>query len=168
MGNVVSLHAFPIPLAEDEKFEFIEDMTRFSSGIVSEAFVRRKYRFDEKTWNKLGDDETLIELIENRKLERIRNGRQAAEKAQIHYADVGDVLGKILKDDGASPRHRIESAKELRAVSAVGPEAAPSGDRFIISIRIGNDVETYNKSVTINADDVDPTERRDDGSGEPV
>jgi hypothetical protein len=89
-----------------------------------------------------------------------------------------------LHDDGASPRHRIESARELRAISAVGPEATPATDRFEITINLGADVvERYSKSIAIDPNDVDPNDiettpqgllaviaakKKDDSSGEPV
>ena len=49
------------------------------------------------------------------------------------------MLGGILNDDGASPRHRIESARELRQIADNGPGATPAADRFIITIDLGED-----------------------------
>jgi hypothetical protein len=89
-----------------------------------------------------------------------------------------------VNDDSASPRHRIESARELRNIATVGPEAAPMGDRFIIQINLGADVEYYSKSRAIDPNDVDPhnpntapqellsiiaaNKREDGGNGEPI
>src|SRR6478672_9982138 len=94
------------------------------------------------------------------------------------------VLGDILHDDSASPRHRIESARELRQIAANGPEAAPAADRFVITINLGAEVLHFDKSIAIDANDVDPNDthtapqglraivpanqRKDDGGGDPL
>jgi hypothetical protein len=56
-------------------------------------------------------------------------------------------LGDILNDKSASPRHRIESAKELRATATgtTGNETiANNAEKFIITINLGADhVEHY-------------------------
>ena len=121
-----------------ENHEFVEDLCRYAEGILTEAAVKKKYRFDDKTWASLGEDEALIEAIEAEKVRRTRNGSIARERAQQHFATAPNVLGGILNDDGASPRHRIESARELRQIAANGPEAT-SSDRFVIHIDLGED-----------------------------
>src|SRR5262249_4724205 len=75
--------------------------------------------------------------IEAEKVRRIRNGAHAREKAQQVFVKAPDVLDNILSDRSASPRHRIEAAREIRAVAATGPEATPAGDRFVIPINLG-------------------------------
>jgi hypothetical protein len=131
MGDVANLHKPPID--GELRHEFICDLARFAEGVLTEKWVRRKYHFfDDAAWEKLGDDDQLVEEIENEKLRRIRDGTTARERAQVLYAETPTVLGSILHDDGASPRHRIESAKELRVVAANGPQIAPTKDRFII------------------------------------
>src|SRR5262249_46775629 len=120
--------------------EFIVDLARYADGILSEAAVRKKYRLPDDVWQGLANDEELVSAIEAEKVRRIRNGSSARERAQQLFATAPDVLGKILNDDSASPRHRIESAKELRAVAANSPEAAPTSDeKFTIVINLGND-----------------------------
>lgn len=134
----------------------ITDCTRFYEGLLSEAAVRKKYRFDDGMWERLGADEALVEAIEAEKIRRMRSGDTAREKAQKHYVRAPDVMATILDDAGASPRHRIESARELRAIAAVGPDAAPADrDRFIITINLGDKQETYNKSIAITPFDSD-------------
>src|SRR5262245_36110766 len=95
--------------------------------------------FDDATWAHLGEDDKLVEAIEAEKIRRIRNGSTARERAQQHFATAPDVLGGILHGDAVSPRHKIESARELRAIAATGPEAAQAADRFVIHIDLGED-----------------------------
>jgi hypothetical protein len=183
MGDVVDLHGQPAHLEDD--LEFVADCCRYAENILTEAAVKKKYRFDDATWEKLGSNDALIEKIEAEKVRRIRNGASAREKAQQLFVTAPGVLGNILHDDGASPRHRIESAKELRAIAANGPETTPASDRFQITINLGSDVLHFDKSIAIDANDVDPfndtdttpqgllaaiaaNKRKDDGGGEPV
>src|SRR5262249_7418012 len=109
---------FPMPFDSDMGREFIADCARYAEGLLSEAAVRKKYRFGDNDWENLGDNDALVEAIEVEKVRRIRNGDSARERAQQLFAQAPDVLGDILHDDGASPRHRIESARELRQIAA--------------------------------------------------
>ena len=73
------------------------------------------------------------------------------------FAEAPAVLGTILHGNDVSPRHKIESARELRAIAANRPEAAAPETRFIISIDLGGgEVLKFNKSIECNAHDVDP------------
>jgi hypothetical protein len=108
------------------------------------------------SWERLGNNETLVAKIEAEKVRRIRNGVSAREKAQQLFVTAPGVLGDILHDDSASPRHRIESAKELRVIAANGPETAPAADRFQITINLGADVLHFDKSIAPDPNDVDP------------
>jgi hypothetical protein len=89
------------------------------------------------------------------------------------------VLGDIMLDASASPKHRIDASKTLDAFAANGPEAAPAADRFIITINLGSDVLHFDKSIAIDPGDVSPNDsapqgllpiigsskREDDGNG---
>jgi hypothetical protein len=133
-GDVANL-----PLSLIENHDFVTDLARYAEGLYSEQQVKKKHHFDDETWARLGEDEVLIEAIEAEKVRRIRNGSTARERAQQHFASAPTVLGGILNDDGASPRHRIESARELRQIADNGPQATPAADRFIIHIDLGAD-----------------------------
>jgi hypothetical protein len=179
MGNVIN---FPISLDSDICRELIVDCARYSEGLLTEKEVKKKHRFDDATWERLGQDDALVEAIEAEKLRRVRSGLAKRELAQKHVVKAPDVLNTIMLDPAASPKHRIDSAKVLDQFAANGPENAPAGDRFIITINLGTDVsgaevvEHYNKSIAINADDVDPndagavaaitTTKKDDDGGQ--
>ena len=157
MGDVVDLNGQPIPLGDDISPELVADLARYAEGVLTEAFVRRKYRFDESTWERLGDDDTLVEAIETEKIRRIRDGSTKREKSQQRVTQAPDVLNDIMLDANASPRHRVDAAKALDAFAANGPEAKPASDRFQITINLGADhTERFSKSIEINANDTDP------------
>ena len=155
MTNIVK---FPTSSLIDDH-GFIVDMARYADGLLTEAQIKKKYRFDAATWNQLGTDDALVEKIEAEKLRRIRDGSTKRERAQVEVIDAGPILGKIMRDPDANEKHRIDSIKTLDQLAANGPQAAPAADRFIISIQLGADVEHYNKSIAIDPNDADPNEQ---------
>ena len=88
----------------------------YSENILSEAAVKKKYRFDDATWASLGDNEALIEKIEAEKTRRIRNGDTKRERAQVLVTQAPDVLGGIMLDASASPKHRIKLRQGARRI----------------------------------------------------
>jgi len=155
MGDVVDLH--PAPFKDDH--EFVVDLARFAEGITTEEAIRKKYRLAEDVWTKLGDDDELVRAITDEKTRRIRNGATKREKAQKLVLAAPDVAAKIMLDDGANARHRLDACKVLDDFSATGPAAAAAQDRFTITINLGSDmdgkpvIETYDKSIAIDAND---------------
>src|SRR5215472_6422981 len=105
--------------------ELIADLSRFSEGVLTEQQIRRKWRhLDNNVWE--APDDALVDAVEAERVRRVRSGRAAREKAQNLAVQAPDILGTIMTNDGNSPRHRIEAAKELRVVANNGPEVAPA------------------------------------------
>jgi hypothetical protein len=174
----------PAPTKDDN--EFVADLARFAEALVSEADIKRKYRFDDEVWTSLGSDDELVRAIEAEKVRRIRDGSSKRERAQQLVAKAPGVLGEIMLDANANPRHRIDSAKELNNFSDNGPGGtAPASDRFVITINLGDETLTFNKSIRpIEPGEIDPDDSGPDadigaiaaiakketegGSGEPI
>jgi hypothetical protein len=135
-----------------EKFDaLLLDACRYAEGILTRQQVRKRHPFGDEMWEVLGINEDFCEKIEDLRLRRIRDGSSARERAQKHFATAPDVLGAILNDNDASPRHRIESAKELRVVADNGPQATPPDERFVININIGTNtlrIDTQTRPLT--------------------
>jgi hypothetical protein len=148
----------PIDINTDLGRELIGDCVRFAEGLLTEAAIRKKYRFDDDAWEALGSNDELIEKIEAEKLRRIRDGSSKREKAQLLVVKAPDIVAKIMNDDSANARHRIDSAKVLNDFASNGPgQNAPASDRFVITINLGADhVERYSKSLKSDVNDVDP------------
>jgi hypothetical protein len=143
MGDVVS---FPTSL--EDNAEFVADCCSFAENILSEAAVKKKYRFSDEVWAKLGEDDALVEKIEAEKVRRLRNGQQKRERAQLLVVQAPDVLSNILNDAGQSARHRIDSAKTLNDFASGGSEAgAAASDLFQITINIGPETLTFSKPI---------------------
>jgi hypothetical protein len=89
-----------------ENTELLEDLCRFSEQLLSEGYVRKKYRdlLDTDDWIHLASDDSLIELIETRKLQRVRDGSYKRERSQQLVATKAiDALDKIVSDEKVSP-----------------------------------------------------------------
>lgn len=144
----------PEPQLRDN-IEFVADCCRFQEGVLSEAAVKKKYHFDDSTWERLGSDEGLIEVIEAETVRRVRNGRAKREKAQVLVVQAPDVMSKILLDNNASPRHRIDAGKALDALAVDPQDAGPAArEMFTITINLGDDdVRTYSKPRAAGTDD---------------
>jgi hypothetical protein len=108
-------------------------------------------------WQQLGEDDSLIEKIEDEKLKRCRDGSSKREKAQQLVVKAVDVLGDIALNAGTSPKHRIDASKTLDAFAANGPQAVPpavAAERFQIVINLGADhVLTFDKALKCGPED---------------
>src|SRR5262249_47713534 len=128
-------------LVNDE--EFVLAMVRFSEGLegYSEKEVRKRYHFDEATWEALGNDDALIERIEEVKIARLRSGATKRELAQAAIIRGPNVLATIMDDPKANARHRVDSIKALNAIADPGPEAAAEQERIFIKIDLSADTK---------------------------
>jgi hypothetical protein len=128
---------------------FLEDLARFTDGILTEKQVRQKYHlFNEATWEQLAKDEALIEAIELERTRRVRSGATKRELAQNHIVSAPKILNDILTDPKANAKHRIDSAKALDALANPGSQAADTGDRVIVTITLSADEKlTFNKPI---------------------
>src|SRR6516165_6041700 len=132
--------------------QFVEDLARYSEKLLTEQFIRRKYNLTDDAWEHLGNDNALIEAIEAEKARRVRNGSAKREKAQQHIVRAPDILEKIMSDESANPRHRVDSIKALDALADNGPQATPAADRFIIKIDLTADQKLPNPNDVIVID----------------
>ena len=151
-GSVV-LRGIEIDLDSDIGCGFIVDCCRFCEGLFAEDKIKSKYGLTDSAWARLANNELLVRAVETEKARRVRDGTAAREKAQWLFVQAPDVLGNILNDTTASPRHRIEAARELRQVATGGAESTPAtGDRVIIRIDLtagGGEVIEFDKALAI-------------------
>jgi hypothetical protein len=138
----------PLPHSLIDNYEFVADLARYAEGLFSEADVKKKYHFDEDTWSRLGEDDALVERIEEEKVRRTRNGDTKRELAQRSVVKAPAILENILLDPKANAKHRIDSAKVLDTLAANGPQAAQEEDRVVITINLGADTKlVFDKAV---------------------
>jgi hypothetical protein len=164
---VSAIAALPFALDTEEGRALVRDLCRYQEKILTEKQVKRTWKFDEATWNALGgaDGDEVVRAVEAETIRRVRDGSAKREKSQLLVTKAPDVLGGIMMDDSANPRHRIDSAKELNAFASNGPAEAAAQDRFIITINLGTDadgkpvIEHFDKPLA--AIDVSPNTREE-------
>ena len=78
MGAVVLPDATIDP-SSDLGRQLVVDLARYRENLLDEKTIRKRYRFDESTWQKLGDDDELIRAVE---AEAVRRSRTAAQKRE--------------------------------------------------------------------------------------
>ena len=150
MNNAVVLHNLVIELDSSAGRAFTIDCVRAAEGLLNDDDIKAKYEISAEDWRNITTNKALIRAIQNEREKRVRNGTAARESAAKIFARAPAVLGDILDDKSASPRHRIESARELRATaSGSGDEStADAGEKFIITINMGEGhIEHYEKTI---------------------
>jgi|SRR5215831_6918605 len=136
---VVILRGVSIPLASDIGGAFIADCARNRERIFSDSQICEKYGISFDAWAEIAQNKAVRLAVNAEHERRIRNGDAARESAAKLFAEAPSELGKILHSD-ASPRHKIEAARELRATANVGNEKSSDDvDRVRITINLGND-----------------------------
>lgn len=128
-----------VSLESDVGTEFTKHCARNVEGLLSESELRAKYQLSDEDWASLANNEQLLRAVRTEVERRIANGECAREAAQRHHARAPIFLNEILRNETISPRHRIEAAKELRQVAAGAGENTATGERFVISIDLGED-----------------------------
>jgi len=129
------------PLSLIDNVALIEDLARYSEGGLTRNQVKRRWKesITKEMWKTLGDDNELVDAIEARKIQRIRDGSLKRERAQAHITKAPDVLEKIMSNERENARHRIDSAKALDALADPGKQTTPSAEKFYIRIDLTGD-----------------------------
>jgi len=137
--DCVILRGVSVPLISDLGGAFITDCSRNRERLLNDSQMQEKYSLSPDYWNGLAQNKTLRLKINAEHERRVRNGTAAQESAAKIFAEAPEVLGNILNDKAASPRHRIEAARELRATAGTGAETTSTTDRYHIVINLGED-----------------------------
>jgi hypothetical protein len=137
VSNIVDLHSRSIPIDDDE---LIENLARFADGTLTEFQVKSRHHLSNEDWLAFGSSDRLVELVEARKLLRIRTGLTKKERAQNEIIDAPPILGRIMRSPESNAKHVIDSVKTLDALATGGGAAGSTPDvsRFIITINLGN------------------------------
>ena len=89
-------------LLEDN--DFILAMARYADGLLTQAQIKKRFNFDDDTWEQLGENESLVAKIEILQEQRARSGATAREKAQKIFTRTPDILASVMDDPGQSAR----------------------------------------------------------------
>jgi len=162
MSNII-LGGVPVELASDIGRQFVVDCTRAGEGLISDRELAEIYEISPADWQSIAKDAALGRAIRAERDRRVRTGTAAREAASKHFVKAPSVLDRIMSDDQANARHRIEAIRELRQTAIPESPNSPSqSDRFIIHIDLtagGGEVEHFNKAIKIDVDDSPPGEQ---------
>jgi hypothetical protein len=136
----VLLRGVQVPLNNEIGEAFVTDCVRNIEGLITDIDVKAKWGLTDEMWVALSENSALLEAVRSERESRIMTGAAAAEAAHRHYAKAPVILGGILTNEDISPRHRIEAARELRAVAATSQrDRLTQPDKIIITINLGAD-----------------------------
>jgi hypothetical protein len=142
----ITLRGVRVPLASDVGGAFVSDASRNKERLLSDQRLIEKYGLSMDAWKEIATIPAFKLAVAAEFERRVYNGDAARESAAKIFSEAPTVLGEILNDKQASPKHRIDAAKELRATANTGAEKAGNdADRFIITINLGDDKLVFDK-----------------------
>jgi hypothetical protein len=158
--ETVTLRGVRVPLASDVGHAFITDLARNKERLFSDTQVIEKYDITPDDWTTIAQNKALRLLVNAEHERRMLNGTAAQESAAKIFSESPEVMGSILRDNQASPRHRIEASKELRATARF-PDEKPGADaeHFTITINLGNAPED---KIFVDAGPLPPKRTKED------
>ena len=138
--DTITLRGTKISLGSDIGTQFVIDAARNREKIFSDARLREKYSIDsDADWNDIVNNKPLRLAVSKECEKRVLRGDTAREAAAQEFIAAPKVLGTILNEKSASPRHRIEASKELRATARSDDEKAGADtERVIVTINLGS------------------------------
>jgi len=139
-STTVTLRGVPISINSDVGGAFITDLSRNKERLFSDQQVCEKYDISETAWTEITQSKTIRLAVNAEHERRMLRGIASQEAAAKIFTEAPEVLGSILRDNRASPKHRIDASRELRATANVGAEkSADDVDRVQITINLGGD-----------------------------
>jgi hypothetical protein len=165
MSSIITLNGIVVELTSDLGRAFITDACRAGESVIDDSTLIEKYDLSIEELQAIANTKAVGRAIRNEREHRLRSGIATRELASGYFFKVPKVLDSILSDEQANARHRIESARELRVISTPENQSNPAAqsERFHIVINLGSDVEVYNKSIAVNADDAPPEQLKSSG-----
>ena len=139
-SDTVTLRGVAVPLNSDVGGAFVTDCARNRERLFNDDQIQEKYEINPDAWVEITQNKALRLAITRECERRMLNNDAAREAAAKQFTKAPEILGGILEDQKANPRHRIEAAKELRSAARVGDEkTGDTPERVIISINLGAD-----------------------------
>ena len=136
--TIVVLRGVQVSLNSDIGGALVTDLSRNKERLFSDAQVIEKYDIAPDAWTEITQSKAIRLLVNAEHERRTLRGIAAQEAAAKIFMDSPTVMGEILNDKSANPRHRIEASKELRATARAGDEKTDgTPDRVVVTINLG-------------------------------
>jgi hypothetical protein len=139
-AETVVLRGVSVPLNSDVGGALVTDLARNKERLVNDTEIIEKYDITSDAWAEITQSKAIRLAVNAEHERRTLRGIEAQEAAAKIFMNSPTVMGEILNDKSASPRHRIEASKELRVTAHSGNEK-PGADteRVIVTINLGAD-----------------------------
>jgi hypothetical protein len=170
--DTIILRGLPVALSGDVGRAFISDVARNSEGLTSDEEICTRYSLSAKAWRQLAGNKAVITAVTDERERRVRQGIAAQESAAKIFAGAPTVLGSILHNELASPKHRIDAANALRQAACPETDGVVNpAEKFIINISFGSGnklVKEFNAPGRAQPDEfvIEGTPNREDQDGE--
>ena len=129
--GAVALPDTTIDPSSDLGRQLVVDLARYRESLVDEKTIRKRYRFDESTWQKLGDDDELIRRWRQKPSGGSADGSVKREKAQSLIVKAPDIVDGIRQLTTARvARHRLDASRSSMVWPALGASRRRASDRF--------------------------------------
>jgi len=137
--DTVTLRGVRVSLKSDVGAGLITDLSRNKERLFSDQQVCEKYGITPNDWTAITQSKAIRLAVNAEHERRMLNNDASREAAAKEFTKAPAVLGGILEDQKANPRHRIEAAKELRATARSGDEkAGDNAERVVVTINLGS------------------------------
>jgi hypothetical protein len=150
MNTTITLRGVKTDLNSAVGHQWVADCCRAGEGLCEDRDLMEKWELSASEFEKISKSPVLLRAVRAESERRVRSGVAASEAAQKIFVRAPAVLGNILDDQHASPKHRIDSARELRACALGNSDdgSAANSEHITISINLGGDIEVYEKTLT--------------------
>jgi hypothetical protein len=149
-SGTVSLRGQAVQLDSTLGHAFTADCARNTEGIMTDAAVKSKWGLTDDAWTALAQNEPLLQAVSKERQRRISSGLATIEAAHKQLTKAPGILGEMLSNDELSPRHRIEAARELRAIAHNDDsKLTKPTETFSLTINLGADEKlVFNKLLS--------------------
>lgn len=154
--NTVVLGGVEVALTSSVGQAFIADCVRSAEGLITDKELAEIYEISPPEWQAIAKNAALGRAIRAERDRRVRSGVAAREAASRHFVKAPNILDRIMSDEQANMRHRVDAIREMRSIAAPAQNNQPDAGRFIIQINIGDESKTYNKSIAVDPNDTPP------------
>lgn len=146
--NTIILNGVATKIDSDLGRKFVVDACRAGESILSDESLCELYGLNPKNLEKLTENKTLIAAVRSEARRRISSGARTKEAATQRLTKAPAILDSLMSSDKIPVRGRVDSIRELRAISAGTGDESPAEAASLFQI-------TFN----LNTDGTDHVER---------
>lgn len=148
--DTITLNGKLTKIDSTEGAAFLRDACRAGEGILSDESLCQIYNLSPNDLEKMTENKTLIAALRAEGRRRVSSGARTKEAATQRLTKAPQILDDLMSSDKTPVRGRVDSIRELRAISAgTGDESpAQAAELFRITFNLNGNIEQLDKVVT--------------------